>query len=51
MAQIARKHADILSELRLATNLPGQVMRALQGGAAPGAYQVGVFQDVHEVAA
>lgn len=48
MAEIARKHANTVSDLHPKTDLPGQIVLVLQGGGALGAYQVGVYQAMHE---
>ena len=50
MAKIARKPADTMSKLRPETHLPNQIVLVLHGGGALDAYQVGVYQTMHEVA-
>ena len=40
--------ANVAAGSRTVTDLPGQVVLALQGGGALGAYQVGVYQALHE---
>jgi NTE family protein len=44
-SQVARSRADKTSDK---SALPGQVVLVLQGGGALGAYQVGVYQALHE---
>jgi NTE family protein len=44
----AQDHADAGRGLRPGKILPGQVVLVLQGGGALGAYQVGVYQALHE---
>ena len=44
-----RTHANAAPDLELGTpGLPGQVVLVLQGGGALGAYQVGVYEALHE---
>ena len=46
--QAARKKDSQKNPPYVATDLPGQVTLVLQGGGALGAYQVGVYQAMHE---
>ena len=48
MTKNVQNHADAATGLRPEMNLPGQVVLVLQGGGALGAYQVGVYQALHE---
>jgi NTE family protein len=48
MPHKVKDHAAAASGSRPQTNLPGQVVLVLQGGGALGAYQVGVYQALHE---
>lgn len=48
MAQSKRNRVNAGSESRRENQLPGQVVLVLQGGGALGAYQVGVYQAMHE---
>jgi NTE family protein len=48
MTQTERKHANAGSATYSAADLPGQIVLVLQGGGALGAYQVGVYQAMHE---
>ena len=41
--------AGMASRARKAATLPGQIVLVLQGGGALGAYQVGVYEAMHEV--
>jgi predicted acylesterase/phospholipase RssA len=49
MAHAARRRPTrALSNAKAKSGLPGQVVLVLQGGGALGAYQVGVYQALHE---
>ena len=48
VARNAQNQVNAASGARREMNLPGQVVLVLQGGGALGAYQVGVYQALHE---
>ena len=48
MTQTKQNHIDAAAQAHAARGDPGQIVLVLQGGGALGAYQVGVYQALHE---